>query len=242
MFERGPSKPAKEEPSDVRAVDQALERERALFDELASAARRHYAVFTPAPADRGEYREGRGYFALNRLPRVIRLRILAAITLGRYQEAANLTKVFWKLREGRVAEGGLYHLWMAARLENQWNACVFDMVRAPGVDDGILSQLQMQVPPAWTPEKELLQAARGTVAFTYVFWKKLIDATEFGFTGDLYGAFRERFSDRTNWVLYAPSGWLSLAASTNLKRRYIYQVNALKALDFGVLPHVQEAT
>jgi hypothetical protein len=176
------------------------------------------------------------------LCRTVRLRILTAITLGRQREAAGLTKVFWRLREALLAEGGLYYLWMAARWGDKWNVCVCDIVRAPGVDDGTLAQLQSQVPASWFPERELLHAARGTAAFSHAFWRKLISAAEYGSTGDLHGAFRERFYDRTNRVLYSPFGWMSLAAATDLRRKLFFRVKALRSLDFSVFPDVERAT
>ncbi|HWB02301.1 MAG TPA: hypothetical protein VG796_04705 [Verrucomicrobiales bacterium] len=243
MSRYGSREPPEEESSDVRAVDAALESERPLFDELAAAASRPYAVLTPAPAERADPLGSGGllYFwrDWSRLIGTVRLRVLAAITLGRLQEAAGLAKVLWRLRDAGVAEGGLFAYWQAGAAGIAWNACVCDIMRSSGSDDNILRTLQNHVPNDWSPERELLQAARGGAAFAYADWRKVIAAAENSFTGDLYGFFKFRYIDQTKGALYSPSGWLSLSAARDIDAGRVYQIKPLRRLDFAVLPPVQ---
>ncbi len=240
-----------EKTFDVRAVDEVLDELRESYDELAAAAERRYAVFTPAPEDRPE--GGHGFeFEADRFDSfgneshewrcfgaAIRLRILAAAVLGRHREAVDLTRVLWRLREARIAEGNIESLWSARYWGCCWNSCVRDIIRSPGIEDGILARLQSHVAASWSPEREMLRAFRGYAASRYAAWMKAIDGVESKFI-EVDGAFGE-YRFHSNKSLYCPSGWVSQMVAENLRRMQVYYIQPLRKLDFSVLPAAEES-
>lgn len=234
--------PPRDEFSDLRAVYVALNREQPLFDELIGASLRPYAVFTPAPADRGAFDAENfrpltnglsGWFVL------LRLRAIAASALGRADEAVDLARVFWKTRKALLAEPGFYG-WFAAHFPaNYWLACAREVPNSPGVSDAALQHLLDQTKQDWSPESELSSALRSEAAMQHDWWRKSLPEVEGTFFFEakevlLHG--RLPTWRNNNFARWCPAGWLRRCAAEDVRRLHLFGVRQARTSGFADLP------
>lgn len=240
--------PPVEEPSDIRAVYEALNKEQRLFNELIAACSRRYSVFTPAPADR-EDTEDFEYKPVNvgstiwdqpGLPAILRLRAMAASILGYPDEAVNLAGVFWKLREACLAEPGLSSYAIGAiRCGRYWIGCARDIICTPGVDDAALKRLLDQTANISAPESELLFMFRSQAALDYSWWRASIAEAEGSFFMEsgvqvIHSKYDWRFEEES-FAGWCPVGWLSQNAGIDLKR-VLHCIQTLQGKGFPTIP------
>ena len=230
-------KPPSEEPSDVRAMDKVLDLQRAVFEELALAAQRPHAVFTPVRLNR-PFQKNLTFPFFKGSP-ILQLRLQAATALGRLQEAADLARVFWRLREATLHESGfLGYIW-AGKAGADWCDGVTCLLRSPRRDAALLAQLQSQIPADWSPKGEMLQASRFSAADINLSWTRIIEQATNHFSGDLDGQFVEHYYDDTKLALFSPMGWLGQNAAETLRLHRLHRLQPLRKMDFTLLPAAQ---
>ena len=227
-------KPPADETSDVRAVYEALEVHRAVFDELIAAAQRPLALLTPPPRERIDaWRQGDVFCPtseLMNLSRFVLMRSRAAAALGRNDEAAALSSVIWKLGRASLPESTVLSHYVAKTIERLWISSVGTIVRGRQADDPMLLELLGQCGSDWSPEKDLQRTFRGEGSYlTASFRGLLAQASDFG---NSLGSpsFEERM------IRYGPSGWVDHNIATGLRRIHRHYLSPLATGGFATLP------
>jgi hypothetical protein len=234
--------PPSGESSDVRAVYDAMNSEQAVFTELIGASARPYAVFTPAPADRGDVDEDKYRPIRSRISGwlvLLRLRAIAASILGRVDETVDIAGVFWKIRQAALVEPGLISWFGGSVAARHWMACARDVASSPGVTDSALRRLLDQPGEKWSPQNELLCALRSHAALMHDCWLKSLPEVEgtFFFGPKEYLSHGEQPTWRNIPVAgWCPAGWLSLSAAADLRGAHHFGIQTLRTSGFAGLP------